>query len=78
MTIPLIVLAVLSISLGIINLVPIPVLDGGQVLYQVLEWIKGSPLSERALAVGQQIGVLFLIVLMSFVFYNDLTRIFGS
>jgi regulator of sigma E protease len=44
------VLAVLSISLGIINLVPIPVLDGGQVLYQVLEWIKGSPLSERALA----------------------------
>ncbi|HUO68943.1 MAG TPA: RIP metalloprotease RseP, partial [Gammaproteobacteria bacterium] len=72
------VLAVLSISLGIINLVPIPVLDGGQVLYQVLEWIKGSPLSERALAVGQQIGVFFLIVLMSFVFYNDLTRIFGS
>ena len=52
-------LAVLSISLGIINLVPIPVLDGGQVLYQVLEWIKGSPLSERALAVGQQIGRLF-------------------
>jgi regulator of sigma E protease len=72
------VLAVLSISLGIINLVPIPLLDGGQVLYQVLEGIKGSPLSERALAVGQQIGVFFLIVLMSFVFYNDLTRIFGS
>jgi regulator of sigma E protease len=72
------VLAVLSISLGIINLVPVPVLDGGQVLYQVLEWIKGSPLSERALAVGQQIGVFFLIVLMSFVFYNDLTSIFGS
>jgi regulator of sigma E protease len=72
------VLAVLSISLGIINLVPVPLLDGGQVLYQVLEWVKGSPLSERALAVGQQIGVFFLIVLMSFVFYNDLTRIFGS
>ena len=71
-------LAVVSISLGIINLVPVPLLDGGQVLYQVVEWIKGSPLSERALAVGQQIGVFFLIVLMSFVFYNDLTRIFGS
>jgi regulator of sigma E protease len=71
-------LAVVSISLGIINLVPIPLLDGGQVLYQIVEWIKGSPLSERALAVGQQIGVFFLIVLMSFVFYNDLTRIFGS
>ena len=71
-------LAVVSISLGIINLVPIPLLDGGQVLYQLVEWVKGSPLSERALAVGQQIGVFFLIVLMSFVFYNDLTRIFGS
>jgi regulator of sigma E protease len=71
-------LAVVSISLGIINLVPIPLLDGGQVLYQIVEWIKGSPLSERAMAVGQQVGVFFLIVLMSFVFYNDLTRIFGS
>jgi len=71
-------LAVVSISLGIINLVPVPLLDGGQVVYQLAEWIKGSPLSERALALGQQIGVFFLIVLMSFVFYNDLTRIFGS
>jgi regulator of sigma E protease len=71
-------LAVVSISLGIINLAPVPLLDGGQVLYQLVEAIKGSPLSERALAVGQQIGVFFLIVLMSFVFYNDLTRIFGS
>jgi regulator of sigma E protease len=71
-------LAVVSISLGIINLVPVPLLDGGQVLYQLIEWVKGSPLSERALAVGQQIGVVFLILLMSFVFYNDLTRIFGS
>jgi regulator of sigma E protease len=71
-------LAVVSISLGIINLVPVPLLDGGQIAYQLAEWIKGSPLSERALALGQQIGVFFLIVLMSFVFYNDLTRIFGS
>jgi regulator of sigma E protease len=71
-------LAVVSISLGIINLVPVPLLDGGQVAYQLAEWIKGSPLSDRAMALGQQIGVFFLIVLMSFVFYNDLTRIFGS
>lgn len=71
-------LAIVSISLGIINLMPIPLLDGGQVVYQVAEWLKGAPLSERAMAVGQQIGVLFLIVLMTFVFYNDLTRIFGS
>ncbi len=71
-------LAVISISLGILNLLPIPVLDGGQVAYQLAEWVKGSPLSERAVVIGQKIGVFFLIVLMTFVFYNDLTRIFGS
>jgi regulator of sigma E protease len=70
-------LAVVSLSLGILNLLPIPLLDGGQIVYQVVEGLKGSPLSERAMIVGQQIGVLFLIVLMSFVFYNDLSRIFG-
>jgi regulator of sigma E protease len=70
-------LAVVSISLGIINLMPVPLLDGGQILYQLAEWVKGAPLSERALIVGQQIGMLFLIVLMTFVIYNDLTRIFG-
>jgi regulator of sigma E protease len=71
-------LAAVSISLGILNLLPIPMLDGGQVVYQIAEWFKGSPLSERALVLGQQIGVFFLIVLMSFAFYNDLSRIFGS
>ena len=71
-------LAVVSISLGILNLLPVPILDGGQIVYQLAEGLKGSPLSERALAVGQQVGVFFLIVLMSFVFYNDLSRIFGS
>ncbi len=71
-------LAVVSISLGILNLLPVPLLDGGQIVYQLAEGLKGSPLSERAMAVGQQIGVFFLIVLMSFVFYNDLSRIFGS
>ncbi|HEX5049464.1 MAG TPA: RIP metalloprotease RseP [Gammaproteobacteria bacterium] len=71
-------LAVVSISLGILNLLPIPLLDGGQVVNQLVEWVKGSPLSDRALAVSQQIGVFFLIVLMSFVFYNDITRMFGS
>jgi regulator of sigma E protease len=72
-------LAGLSISLGILNLLPIPMLDGGQVVYQIAEWLKGSPLSERALVLGQQIGVFFLIMLMSLAFYNDLSsRIFGS
>ena len=71
-------LAAVSISLGILNLVPIPLLDGGQVVYQLVEWFKGSPLSERAMVLGQQIGVFFLIALMSFAFYNDISRIFGS
>jgi regulator of sigma E protease len=70
-------LAVIRISLGILNLLPIPLLDGGQIVYQLAEAIKGKPLSERALVFGQQLGILFVIVLMSFVFYNDLTRVFG-
>ena len=70
-------LSIVSISLGIMNLLPIPLLDGGQIVYQFAEWLKGSPLSERAMLVGQQLGVVFLIVLMSFVFYNDITRMFS-
>jgi regulator of sigma E protease len=70
-------LAVVSLSLGILNLLPIPVLDGGQVLYQLLELIKGGPLSERAQIIGQQIGIAFLVVLMGFAFYNDLSRVFS-
>jgi regulator of sigma E protease len=70
-------LAIVSISLGILNLLPIPLLDGGQIAYQIVEGLKGSPLSERAMILGQQVGVFFLIVLMSFVFYNDLSRMFG-
>ena len=68
-------LALVSISLGVINLVPIPVLDGGQIVYQSIEWIKGSPLSMRAQIVGQQMGILALLLLMSFAFYNDIARI---
>jgi regulator of sigma E protease len=71
-------LALVSISLGIMNLLPVPILDGGQIVNQIAEWLKGAPLSDRALAVGQQVGLVVLIVLMSFVFYNDLTRIFGA
>jgi regulator of sigma E protease len=70
-------LAVVSISLGVLNLLPVPILDGGQIVMQVIEWLKGSPLSERALMFGQQVGILFFILLFSFVFYNDLTRVFG-
>jgi regulator of sigma E protease len=70
-------LAVVSLSLGILNLLPIPVLDGGQVLYQVAEFFKGGPLSVRAQLIGQQIGVVFLVLLMGFAFYNDLSRVFS-
>ena len=70
-------LSIVSISLGILNLLPVPLLDGGQIVYQLAEVVKGSPLSERAMIFGQQFGLLLLVVLMSFAFYNDLSRIFG-
>jgi regulator of sigma E protease len=71
-------LAMLSISLGIINLLPIPVLDGGQIVYQLAEGIKGSPLSERAMLIGQQLGIFLILALTGFAFYNDVVRMFGS
>ena len=70
-------LAIISISLGVLNLLPIPVLDGGQIVYQLAELVKGSPLTERAQILGQQIGILALLLLMSFAFYNDIERILG-
>ncbi len=68
-------LAIVSISLGILNLLPIPVLDGGQIAFQLAEAVKGSPLSQRAEIVGQQIGLFLLLMLMSFAFYNDIARL---
>ncbi len=67
-------LAVISVSLGVLNLMPVPLLDGGQVVYQLVEAVKGSPLSERAQLFGQQIGIALLVVLMSLAFYNDISR----
>ena len=72
------VLALVSVSLGILNLLPIPLLDGGQIVYQLAEWIKGAPLSERAMLLGQQIGIFFVIALTGFAFYNDIVRMLGS
>ncbi|MFQ5994214.1 MAG: RIP metalloprotease RseP [Acidiferrobacterales bacterium] len=69
-------LAVVSISLGVLNLLPIPVLDGGHLMYYCIEAIKGSPVSERVMIWGQQFGILLLIGLMMLAFYNDFTRIF--
>lgn len=70
-------LAIFSISIGILNLLPVPVLDGGHLLYYLIELIKGSPVSELAEAVGQRIGIAMLAGLMALAFYNDLARLFG-
>jgi regulator of sigma E protease len=71
------ILAVISISLGVLNLLPVPVLDGGQIVYQLIEAVKGGPMTERAQIIGQQAGILALLLLMSFAFYNDIARLFG-
>jgi len=70
-------LAIVSVSLFVLNLLPIPILDGGQIVYQLAELVKGSPLSERTQAAGQKVGIFLLLVLMSFAFYNDLSRLFS-
>ncbi len=70
-------LAVVSISLGILNLLPIPMLDGGHLLYYFIEFVKGSPPSERVMVWGQQFGIVVLAGLMSLAFYNDIIRLLG-
>lgn len=70
-------LAVVSISLGILNLLPIPILDGGHLLYFFIEWVKGSPVSEAAQIQGQKIGLFLLAALMTLAFYLDLSRLLG-
>jgi len=70
-------LAMVSVSLGVLNLLPIPILDGGHLLYYLVEFITGKEVSERAMAIGQQIGISILLALMGLAFFNDLSRIFG-
>lgn len=67
-------LAMISMSLAILNLLPIPILDGGHLVYYLIELIKGSPLSERAMIAGQYVGLALLMTLMSIAFYNDILR----
>lgn len=68
-------LALISISLGVLNLLPVPVLDGGHLMYYLVEFLKGGPVSERVLEIGQQIGFVLLGLLMAFAFYNDINRL---
>ena len=68
-------LALISISLGVLNLLPVPLLDGGHLMYYIIEIIKGSPLSEKIMAMGQQVGMAVMLVLMVFALYNDVTRL---
>jgi regulator of sigma E protease len=70
-------LGIISLSLGVMNLLPIPILDGGHLLYYLIELVKGSPLSERAMAAGQYMGMALLVMLMGLAFYNDILRIFS-
>ncbi len=71
-------LAMISLSLGILNLLPIPILDGGHLMYYLIEWIKGSPLSERSMIAGQYVGMAALAALMSLAFYNDILRLIAG
>lgn len=68
-------LALVSISLGVLNLLPIPVLDGGHLMYHIVEILKGSPVSERTMEIGQRAGLAVLGMLMTIAIYNDINRI---
>jgi regulator of sigma E protease len=68
-------LAIVSVSLGVLNLLPIPILDGGHLLYYLAEAVTGNPVSEKVMIWGQQVGILMLFLLMSLAVYNDLGRL---
>ncbi len=71
-------LALISISLGVLNLLPIPLLDGGHLMYYTIEIFKGSPVSDRIMEFGQKLGLTLLLVLMAFAFYNDINRLISG
>ena len=70
-------LAIISVSLGVLNLLPVPLLDGGHLFYYLIEALKGSPVSERTQVAGQYLGLMALLSLMSLAFYNDILRLLG-
>ncbi len=70
-------LAIISISIGILNLLPVPMLDGGHLMYYLVEMVKGSQVSETIQLQGQKIGIMLLAGLMLLAFYNDIQRLFS-
>ena len=68
-------LALISISLGVLNLLPVPLLDGGHLMYYLVEIIKGKPVSDKTLQIGQHVGIALLFILMAFAIYNDINRL---
>jgi len=68
-------LAMISVSLGVLNLLPVPMLDGGHLMYYLIEIVKGSPVSEKIQQMGQQVGLALLLVLMSLAVFNDIQRL---
>jgi regulator of sigma E protease len=74
----LIFLAIVSISLGVLNLLPVPLLDGGHLMYYGAEVLLGRPVSEMAMEAGQRVGLAILLILMSFALYNDFSRLFSG
>ena len=70
-------LAMISVSLGVLNLLPVPMLDGGHLMYYLVEFVKGSPVSQRVEQLGQQIGITLLFLLMSLAIFNDIQRLFN-
>jgi regulator of sigma E protease len=71
-------LALVSVSLGVLNLLPVPLLDGGHLMYYVAEVFTGRPVSERTMEIGARIGMTLLLLLMSFALFNDLQRLVGG
>jgi regulator of sigma E protease len=71
-------LALVSVSLGVLNLLPIPLLDGGHLVYYFAEIVKGSPVSERTMEIGQRLGLAVLVGLTFFAIYNDINRLISG
>ena len=74
----LLFIALVSVSLGVMNLLPLPILDGGHLMYYMVEVLKGSPVSLRAMEIGQRVGIAALVLLMSLALYNDILRLLGQ